>query len=91
MLKEAKAPREDEKPTVNKEEIMTRAPSAYEAVVAIAKEARRLNAAPGMFLAEGEKAIPRAVKNFIEGRVEYEIEDDSRTGKKTRKRRRKSR
>jgi DNA-directed RNA polymerase subunit K/omega len=90
MLKEAEAPKEDAKPTVNKEEILTRAPSAYEAVVAIAKEARRLNAAPGIYLNEGETAIPRAVKNFVDGKVEYEIEGDGRTRKKTRKRQRKS-
>lgn len=89
-MKEAKAPKEDAKPTVNKEEILTRAASAYEAVVAIAKEARRLNAAPGIYLNEGETAIPRAVQNFVDGKVEYEVDGDSRTGKKTRKRRRKS-
>ena len=89
-MKEEKAPREDAKATVNKEEILDRAPSAYEAVVAIAKEARRLNAAPEVYLTEGEKAIPQAVKNFVEGRVEYEIEGDSGSGRKAGKQRRKS-
>jgi DNA-directed RNA polymerase subunit K/omega len=62
---------------VKKEEILDRAKSAYEAVVAIAKEARRLNAAPGVYLNSEDKPIPRAVRNFVEGRVEYEIEDEA--------------
>ena len=74
------------RPAISKEDIMTRAPSAYEAVVAIAKEARRLNAAPGVYLDEGEKPIPKAVANFVDGRVEYEIEEDASTGKRKGKR-----
>ena len=66
------------------------AQSEYEAVVAIAKEARRLNAAPGVYLEDGEKAIPKAVKNFVDGKVDYEIEEDDAGSKKTRKRSRKS-
>lgn len=79
-----------EEPVVDKKEILDRAQSEYEAVVAIAKEARRLNAAPGVYLDDGEKAIPKAVKNFVDGKVDYEIEDDDAGGKKTRKRSRKS-
>jgi len=78
-----------DKPAVNKEDIMERSASEFEAVVAIAKEARRLNAVPGVYLDQEEKAIPRAVKNFVDGRVEYEIEGGARE-KKKRKRARKS-
>lgn len=60
--------------TVRKEEILERAQSAYEAVVAIAKEARRLNAVPGVYLKDEERPLPRAVKNFVDGKVEYEVE-----------------
>jgi DNA-directed RNA polymerase subunit K/omega len=81
---------DEEQPVVDKTEILERAQSEYEAVVAIAKEARRLNAAPGVYLEDGEKAIPKAVKNFVDGKVDYEIEDDHAGGRKTRKRRRKS-
>ena len=69
----------DEK-TLKKEEILERAQSAYEAVVAIAKEARRLNAAPGIYLKGEEKPIPRAVRNFVDGKVGYEIEGDGAEG-----------
>jgi DNA-directed RNA polymerase subunit K/omega len=79
-----------ERPVVDKKEILDRAQSEYEAVVAIAKEARRLNAAPGVYLDDGEKAIPKAVKNFVDGKVDYEIEQDDSGGKKPRKRRRKA-
>lgn len=79
-----------EQPVVDKREILERAQSEYEAVVAIAKEARRLNAAPGVYLDNGEKAIPKAMKNFVDGKVDYEIEDDDAGGKKRRKRSRKS-
>jgi DNA-directed RNA polymerase subunit K/omega len=68
---------------VKKEEILKRARSAYEAVVALAKEARRLNAAPGVYLKGGEKPIPRAVKNFMEGKVEYQVEGESRDSGKS--------
>ena len=78
-----------DKPAVSKEDIMGRSASEFEAVVAIAKEARRLNAVPGVYLDQNEKAIPRAVKNFVDGRVEYEIEGGAK-GKKKRKRARKS-
>ena len=67
----------EETPVVKKEEILERARSAYEAVVALAKEARRLNAAPGVYLKEGEKPIPKAVRNFVEGRIGYEIEGEA--------------
>jgi DNA-directed RNA polymerase subunit K/omega len=67
---------------VKKEEILERAHSAYEAVVAIAKEARRLNAAPGVYLNQGEKPIPKAVRNFVDGRVEYEVEGNATTERK---------
>ena len=66
--------------TVKKEEILDRARSAYEAVVAIAKEARRLNAAPGVYLKTGDKPIPTAVRNFVDGKVDYEVEEDAPGG-----------
>jgi hypothetical protein len=59
---------------VRKEEILGRTSNEYEAIVAIAKEARRLNCAPGLFLDEGESAIPKAVENFVIGKVEYTVE-----------------
>ena len=76
---------EEEKPQITKEKILEQAPSAYEAVVAIAKEARRLNSAPEVFLGAGEKAIPKAVQNFVEGKVEYEVEENGPRGSKRRK------
>lgn len=85
-MKKRKAGGQEDKPAVSKEDIMARAPSAYEAVVAIAKEARRLNAVPGVYLDQGEKPIPKAVENFVDGKVEYEIEDDSPVDKRGRKR-----
>ena len=62
--------------TLKKGEIIERAENAYEAVVAIAKEARRLNAAPGIYLKGDEKPLPRAVRNFVGGNVDYEVEGD---------------
>lgn len=59
---------------VRKEEILDQTSNEYEAIVAIAKEARRLNSVPGVFLEKGEGAIPRAVENFVGGRVEYVVE-----------------
>ena len=59
---------------VKKEEILGRTASEFEAIVAIAKEARRLNAVPGVFLEKGETAIPRAVENFVGGKVDYVVE-----------------
>ena len=85
-MKKRKQDEQEGKPAVSKEDIMARAPSAYEAVVAIAKEARRLNAAPGVYLDQGEKPIPKAVENFVDGRVEYEIEGDAKPKKKGGKR-----
>jgi DNA-directed RNA polymerase subunit K/omega len=73
-----------EKPAVSKEDILKRSTSEFEAVVAIAKEARRLNAVPGIYLDRDEKPVPRAVENFVDGRVEYEIESDA-GGKKRKK------
>ena len=64
------------KPAIDKDEILQKTPSAYEAIVAIAREARRLNSAPGVFLEQGEKPIPRAVRNFVDGKVEYVTEED---------------
>lgn len=81
--------KKDDKPAVSKENILKRSGSEFEAVVAIAKEARRLNAVPGVYLDQDEKAIPRAVKNFVDGRVEYEIEGGAKE-KKKKKRTRKS-
>ncbi len=62
------------KTLITREDVVKRAVSEYEALVAIAKEARRLNAVPGMHLKDGEKAIPKAVEHFVAGRVEYEID-----------------
>ena len=78
-----------EKPAVRKEDILKRSASEFEAVVAIAKEARRLNAVPGVYLDQDEKPIPRAVENFVDGRVEYEIEGDAKK-KKSKKRSKKA-
>lgn len=73
-MNSAKPGGSDEKPSVSREDIMERSASAFEAVVAIAREARRLNAVPGVYLNQEEKAIPRAVKNFVDGRVDYEVD-----------------
>jgi hypothetical protein len=59
---------------VRKEEILDRTTSEYEAIVAIAKEARRLNAVPGVYLEKDETAIPKAVENFVGGRVDYVVD-----------------
>lgn len=61
---------------VRKEEILDQTTNEYEAIVAIAKEARRLNAVPGVFLEKDERAIPKAVENFVGGKVEYVVEGD---------------
>jgi DNA-directed RNA polymerase subunit K/omega len=74
ILKKDKAGERQDKPAVSKEDILKRSSSEFEAVVAIAKEARRLNAVPGVYLDKEEKPVPRAVENFVGGRVEYEIE-----------------
>lgn len=60
---------------VRKEEILDQTSNEYEAIVAIAKEARRLNSVPGVFLDKGERAIPKAVENFVGGKVEYTVAD----------------
>jgi len=78
------------KPAVSKEDILKRSGSEFEAVVAIAKEARRLNALPGVYLDQDEKPIPRAVENFVDGRVEYEVEGDAGEKKKKKKKGKKS-
>jgi DNA-directed RNA polymerase subunit K/omega len=78
-LKQAEDNDRDER-TLKKEEILERAQSAYEAVVAIAKEARRLNAAPGIYLKGDEKPLPRAVQNFVNGKVDYEVDGDVADG-----------
>ncbi len=78
----------DEQPVIDREQLLKRASSLYEAVVAMSKEARRLNAVPGVYLGDDEKPIPRAVENFVEGRVEYEVEEPKPKPKpKTRRRR----
>jgi DNA-directed RNA polymerase subunit K/omega len=61
---------------VRKEEILDRSSNEYEAIVAIAKEARRLNSVPGVFLNKGEGAIPKAVTNFVDGSIEYVVEEE---------------
>ena len=66
--------------TLKKEESLDRAQSAYEAIVAIAKEARRLNAVPGIYLKDDEKPIPRAVRNFVDGKIDYEVEGEEPEG-----------
>ena len=63
---------------VSKEEILDHTTNEYEAIVAIAKEARRLNAVPGVFLEKDERAIPRAFENFVGGKVEYIVEGEER-------------
>jgi len=62
---------------VTEEEILDQTSNQYEAIVAMAKEARRLNAVPGVFLGKEERAIPRAVENFVGGRVEYVVEGEA--------------
>ena len=64
----------NKKTLITREDVVKRAASEYEALVAIAKEARRLNAVPGMHLKDGERAIPKAVEHFVSGKVEYEID-----------------
>lgn len=64
----------NKKTLITREDVAKRSVSEYEALVAIAKEARRLNAVPGMHLKDGEKAIPKAVEHFVAGKVEYEID-----------------
>lgn len=63
---------------VSKEEILDQTTNEYEAIVAIAKEARRLNAVPGVFLEKDERAIPKAFENFVGGKVEYVVEGEER-------------
>jgi DNA-directed RNA polymerase subunit K/omega len=82
MLKQSGDNDRDET-TLKKEEILDRAQSAYEAIVAIAKEARRLNAVPGIYLKADEKPIPRAVKNFVDGKVDYEVDRDQPAGRRS--------
>lgn len=62
------------KTLVTREDVLRRSTSEYEALIAIAKEARRLNAVPGVHLKGDEKAIPKAVENFVSGRVDYEVD-----------------
>lgn len=69
--------------TLRKDTILHGAENAYEAVVAIAKEARRLNAAPGIYLKRDEKPLPRAVRNFVGGKVDYEVEGDGPAGRRS--------
>lgn len=59
-----------------KEDILDHTTNEYEAIVAIAKEARRLNAVPGVHLEKDERAIPRAFENFVGGKVEYVVESE---------------
>ncbi len=73
-MKRARGAETEDTVDVSKEEILGRTSNEYEAIVAIAKEARRLNAAPGVFLEKDENAIPRAVENFVGGKVEYVVE-----------------
>ena len=75
-MKRARGADSDDSSEVKKEEILDRTTNEYEAIVAIAKEARRLNAVPGVFLEKDERAIPKAVENFVGGRVEYIVEGD---------------
>ena len=89
-MKKRKTGEKEDEPAVSKEGIMERTASAYEAVVAIAREARRLNVVPGVYLDQSEKPIRKAVKNFVDGKVEYEIEGDVPDKKKAKKRGKKS-
>jgi hypothetical protein len=70
-LKRVRGVEREDSAAVSKEEILNQTASEYEAIVAIAKEARRLNSVPGVFLEKDERAIPKAVENFVGGRVEY--------------------
>jgi len=87
-LKQDKSGDKQDNPAVSKEDILKRSGSEFEAVVAIAREARRLNAVPGVYLDGDEKPLPRAVENFVDGRVEYQIEGGA-VEKKKKKRGRK--
>jgi DNA-directed RNA polymerase subunit K/omega len=89
ILKKDKPGDKQDKPAIGKEDILKRSGSEFEAVVAIAKEARRLNAVPGVYLDGDEKPVPRAVENFVDGRVEYEIEGGAVDKKKKKKGRKK--
>lgn len=87
-MKQDKSGDKQDNPAVSKEDILKRSGSEFEAVVAIAREARRLNAVPGVYLDGDEKPLPRAVENFVDGRVEYQIEGGA-VEKKKKKRGRK--
>jgi DNA-directed RNA polymerase subunit K/omega len=75
-LKRARGGDREDTGDVSKEEILDRTTNEYEAIVAIAKEARRLNAVPGVFLEKDERAIPRAYENFVGGKVDYVVEGE---------------
>ncbi len=96
-MKRARGAETEDAVDVRKEEALGQMSNEYEAIIAMAKEARRLNAAPGVFLEKGEKVIPRAVENFVGGKVEYVIEGEEcedcageNTGKTARKAAKKS-
>lgn len=77
-MKRVRGLEREDSAAVRKEEILNQTTSEYEAIVAIAKEARRLNAVPGVFLEKDESAIPKAVENFVGGSVEYVVEGGER-------------
>ncbi len=79
-MKRARDIDKEDSASVRKEEILGRTSNEYEAIVAIAKEARRLNAVPGVFLDKDESAIPKAFDNFVGGRVDYVVEGDEGDG-----------
>ncbi len=72
-----RTPEENEEIVIKKEDVLRRVDNEYEAIVVIAKEARRLNSAPGLFLEEGEKAVDKAAMNFVEGKIDYVVEEEA--------------
>ena len=76
-MKRVRGVERDDSGDIRKEEILDQTSNEYEAIVAIAKEARRLNSVPGVFLEKDERAIPRAFENFVGGKVEYVVDGET--------------
>jgi len=74
---------------VTAEQLLKKTSNLYEAIVAISKEARRVNLISQTWGGE-EKPVTRALINFAEGKVEYIVEGEvatpqiSKTAKKKR-------
>ncbi len=58
---------------VTTDQLLKRTSNLYEAIVAISKEARRVNLISKTWGGE-EKPVTRALINFAEGKVEYIVE-----------------